>query len=247
MDYWSETIQDDVYMIAGEGWKDAAKPRLIVETKEDKTKEKPDFKVGKQKFKADLIPATLLIARHFAEEQAAIEALETELGALEQQLDELKEEQSSEGGPLEEVVSGEGEKRKISAKDITAHLKEIAGDKDADEERKALEDYASLLDRQADIKCRLKEARESLEAKIAAKYGKLSEAEIKALIVEDKWLARLASDVQSELDRVSQSLTGRVKELAERYATPLRELTKDVETLAAHVDEHLNKMGAQWN
>ncbi|WP_447601271.1 type I restriction-modification system subunit M [Nitrospira sp. Nam80] len=247
MDYWAETMQDDVYMIAGEGWKEAAKPRLIVETKENKTKEKPDFKVGKHKFKADLIPATLLIAGYFAEEQAAIDALEAELSALEQQLDEMKEEQGSEGGLLEEVVSGEGEKRKISAKAVTARLKEIVGDKDFDEERKALEEYAGLLERQADTKSSMKEAQESLETKIAAKYGKLSEVEIKTLVVEDKWLARLAADVQSELDRVSQSLAGRIKELAERYATPLPQLTKEVDVLAARVDEHLKKMGARCN
>jgi type I restriction enzyme M protein len=247
MDYWTETMQDDVYMIVGDGWKDAAKPRLIVETKENKTKEKLDFKVGKQKFKADLIPATLLIARCFAEEQAAIDALETELNTVEQQLDELKDEQGSEGGLLEEVLSGEGEKRKITAKAITARLKEIAGDNDANEERNALEDYVGLLNRQVDMKSRLKTAQESLEAKVAAKYGKLSESEIKTLVVEDKWLARLAADVQSELDRVSQAISGRIKQLAERYATPLPKLTNEVETLAARVDEHLKKMGARWN
>lgn len=31
MDLWSETLQDDVYMIVSDGWKDAAKPRLILD------------------------------------------------------------------------------------------------------------------------------------------------------------------------------------------------------------------------
>jgi len=44
MDYWAEkTMQDDLYLIAQAGWIDAAKPRLIVETKEKKSKEQPDF------------------------------------------------------------------------------------------------------------------------------------------------------------------------------------------------------------
>ena len=67
----------------------------------------------------------------------------------------------------------------------------------------------------------MKEAQKALEAKVAAKYGKLTEDEIKTLVVEDKWLATLAAAVQSELDRVSQALTGRIRQLAERYATPL--------------------------
>jgi hypothetical protein len=40
-------------------------------------------------------------------------------------------------------------------------------------------------------------------------------------VVDDKWMARLSAAVQGELDRVSQTLTGRIRELAERYATPL--------------------------
>ena len=36
-------------------------------------------------------------------------------------------------------------------------------------------------------------------------------------------------------------------QLAERYATPLPTLTKELATLSARVDEHLKKMGAVWN
>ena len=84
-------------------------------------------------------------------------------------------------------------------------------------------------------------------AKVAAQYGKLTETEIKTLVVDDKWLACLAASVQGELDRVSQTLTGRIRQLAERYATPLPQLTEEVRTLAARVDGHLKKMGALWN
>ena len=65
-------------------------------------------------------------------------------------------------------------------------------------------------------------------------------------MVDDKWMARLSAAVQGELDRVSQTLTGRIRELAERYATPLPQLTDEVATLAARVDEHLERMGAAW-
>ena len=68
----------------------------------------------------------------------------------------------------------------------------------------------------------------------------------KTLVVDDKWLATIAAAVQGELDRVSQTLTGRIRQLAERYATPLPQLTGEVATLAARVDEHLKKMGAVW-
>ena len=80
-----------------------------------------------------------------------------------------------------------------------------------------------------------------------AKYPKLTEEEIKTLVVDDKWLATLANAVQGELDRVSQTLTGRIRQLAERYADPLPLLTTELATISDRVDEHLKKMGALWN
>lgn len=103
-----------------------------------------------------------------------------------------------------------------------------------------------MLDQQADAKVRVKAAQEDLEAKLDAKYPKLTEDDIKTLVVDDKWLAIIAAAVQGELDRVSQTLTGRIRQVAERYATPLPQLTDEVATLAARVDGHLKKMGAVW-
>ena len=98
MDYWAETMQDDVYMIVSDGWREAAKPRLIVEDKDRKTKEKPDFTVGKLKYKSELIPPALVIARYFTAEQAAIEKLEAEVAPSSRQLEEMAEEHGGEEG-----------------------------------------------------------------------------------------------------------------------------------------------------
>jgi type I restriction enzyme M protein len=241
MDYWTETMQDDVYMLVSDGWREAAKPRLIIEDKDKKTKEKPDFNVGKQKFKADLIPAPVLIARYFTKEQVSIWKLEAEAAAISQQLEEMAEEHGGEEGLLAEVKN---DKDKITKATVTARLKEIKDDADFADERKVLEDYFALLEKEAAADSRVKDAQRDLEAKVAAKYGKLTEDEIKRLVVDDKWLATLAATVQSELDRVSQALTGRIRQLAERYATPLPKLTSEVEILATRVNEHLKRMGA---
>ena len=61
--------------------------------------------------------------------------------------------------------------------------------------------------------------------------------------MDDKWLATIAAAVQGELDRVSQTLTGRIRQLAERYATPLPELTTEVAALETKVSRHLERMG----
>ncbi|MBL0323183.1 MAG: SAM-dependent DNA methyltransferase [Ignavibacteria bacterium] len=259
MDYWAETMQDDCYLIADAGWIAGVKPREIVQVKNKENKlvwpEKEDFKKGKRRFKSDLVPAALLIARYFITERDTIFTIETELAGIEQQLDEKREEHGGEEGLLADVFSGETEEekekitqallktRKANAK---ARLKEICHDPDYADERQALEDYNKLLDNKADAKTRLKTAQEDLEAKLDAKYPTLTEDEIKTLVVDDKWLATLAAAVQGELDRVSQTLTGRIHQLAERYDTPLPQLTDEVATLAARVDEHLKKMGAVW-
>lgn len=243
MDYWIETMQDDVYMLVDDGWSDAAKPRLIIEDKAKKSKEKPDFTVGKQKFKADLIPASILIARYYAKEQAAVEKLEADAAALAQQLEEMAEELGGEEGLLAEAKN---DKDKLTKASVAARLKEIKGDAECADEQKVLGEYLVLLDKEAEANDKVKQAQKDLEAKVASKYGKLAEDDIKTLVVDDKWLSALAAGIQSELDRVSQALTGRIRQLAERYATPLPQLTTELEALAARVNEHLKKMGAVW-
>jgi type I restriction enzyme M protein len=243
MDYWAETMQDDIYMIVSDGWRESAKPRLIIEDKDKKTKEKPDFTVGKLKYKAELIPTALVIARYFGAEQVAIEKLKAEVGVIEQTMEEMAEEHSGEGGLL---VEAKNDKDRLTKASVAARLKEIKGDPDAADEHKVLNAYLALIEKEAATSAKANDAQEGLLAKVAVEYGKLSEQEIKTLVVDDKWLAAVAAAVQGELDRVSQTLTGRVRQLAERYATTLPQLVDEVAMHSARVDEHLKKMGAVW-
>ncbi|HET9117910.1 MAG TPA: class I SAM-dependent DNA methyltransferase, partial [Pseudonocardiaceae bacterium] len=89
MDYWAETMQDDAYLIAADGW--VAKPARIVETD----------KKGKRKDKGwacDLVPKPLIVARYFAKEQVALDAKLAELEATTASLTELEEEHGGEEG-----------------------------------------------------------------------------------------------------------------------------------------------------
>ena len=117
---------------------------------------------------------------------------------------------------------------------------------DTDDEREVLRKYLTLAEDEGEASAKLKTAQEALMTKVAGKYGQLTEEEIQTLVVDDKWLAALAAAVQGELDRVSQTLTGRIRELAERYASPLPQIVDEVTSLSARVDEHLMKMGAVW-
>jgi type I restriction enzyme M protein len=78
---------------------------------------------------------------------------------------------------------------------------------------------------------------------VLKRYASLTEAQIKALVVAHKWLATIEASVNTELERVSQALSARIRELAERYAKPLAELENDVAVLAAKVQGHLARMG----
>ncbi len=215
MSYWTDTMQDDVYMIALDGWK----------------------------ANSDLIPPQLIINRYFAADQQIIEKLEAATEAIALKMEEMDEEHGGEGGLLEEAKN---EKGKITKASVKARLKDIFADPDSEDERAMLNAYLDLLEQETEAKKKVKDAQKALDAKVAAKYKILSENEVKTLVVEDKWLTTLASDVQTELNRISQALTGRIKELAERYATPLPQLSEEVEVLSGKVDAHLRKMGFVW-
>jgi type I restriction enzyme M protein len=64
MDYWAETMQDDVYLIAADGWK-AETYRVVEKNKQGKEKDKG--------WACDLIPKPLIVARFYAKEQSAID------------------------------------------------------------------------------------------------------------------------------------------------------------------------------
>ncbi len=230
MDYWAQTLQDDCYLIALEGW--VAKPARIQETdKKGRSKDKG--------WVCDLIPKPLIVARYFAPQQAAIELKQAELEAASASLAELEEEHGGEEGCL-------GALDRIAKAEVNARLKEIKRDRQAKDEAAVLKHWLEHAESETACKRAVKEQEAALDTLAYEKYPKLSEAEIKTLVVDDKWMAHLAAAVQGELDRVSQTLTARIRELAERYATPLPQLTDEVATLAERVEQHLKRMGASW-
>jgi type I restriction enzyme M protein len=232
MDYWAETMQDDCYLIAADGWK--AEPERVIEVKKNK-----DGKITKEVDKGwlcDLVPKALIVARYFAKEQEATDALAAELDTVSASIAELEEEHSGEDAPF----SGFD---KINKASVNERLKEIGGEKDSADEIVVLKQWLKLNVREAEIKKQLKEAEAKLDAKALAQYPKLSEAEIKSLVVDDKWLAALDRKAHGEMGRVSQALTARVRELADRYELPLPELAKQARDLEKKVNAHLTRMG----
>lgn len=227
LDYWADVMQDDAYLIAADGWK--AIPERTIETNKN----------GKQVDKGwfcDLVPKELIVARYFAAEQGSIESQQADLESISAQIEELEEEHGGDDGAFSEL-------EKINKANVTARIKEIKGDIETKEEAQTLKEWLKLNDRQTALKKEIKEAEMQIDRLVYDRYPTLTESEIKVLVVDDKWLARIGAAVAGEIDRVSQGLTQRVKVLAERYEVPLPELVSQVAELEARVAGHLAKMG----
>jgi type I restriction enzyme M protein len=231
MDYWSETMQDDVYAIAVEGWK-AETARVIMRDKKGKEKDKG--------WTCDLVPKALIVAHYFKDEQAMIDELNADLESVTARISELEAENGGDEGAFADFD-------KINRASVAERLKEIKGDAESKDEADVLAQWMRLSEEQADLKKRLKEAEAALDAKAYFKYPKLGEAEIQSLVLEGKWLAALESAIRGEIERVTQRLTHRVRELADRYETPLPKIVVGVTALEAKVNEHLQRMGFAWN
>jgi type I restriction enzyme M protein len=243
MDYWAETMQDDCYMVSFDGWEVGAKVRELIPTKgkdgKNKYKEAHDFEFNKVRYVADLIPPKLLINKYFPAEQKAIDELQSKLDIASSELENFIEENSGEDGLLED---GKNDKGNISKKSIDDRLK-ITKDED---EIKVLKECKKLLANEAKAKKELKDATDELNLEVFKKYPILSIEDIKMIVIEDKWLKHISSQIDEEVNRVTTSLANRIKTLEERYKEPLKTIEDDVNILSSKVEEHLKAMGLSW-
>lgn len=239
MEYWDEVLQDDVSVITQDSWAGAKLIRNLTAEKDSKLKEVPDLVIGKIKYKAEVIPPHLIVAKYFATEQATLDAKQAEHDIATQELESFIEEHTADEGLLLEALN---DKDKVALATVKARLK-LAIDAD---EKKVLKNIQKLFEAETALKKKVKELQEALDLKVFTKYPTLTEDEVKDLVVQDKWFATLNSGIEAEIERVTQQLANRVKELNERYAEPLPQITQNVEALSLRVAEHLKAMGLEW-
>jgi type I restriction enzyme M protein len=231
MGYWSDVMQDDIYLISVDGW--IAEPKRIIEKN----------KAGKESDKGwtcDIVPPSLVIEHYFKDEKQKLDQMEAEKESVAAQLTELEEEHGGDEGYFADFD-------KVNKGTVAKRLKEIAKDKGAKDEVLILEQYMSLIEQQAKLTTEIKTASETLDKKALAQYAKLTETDVQNLVVDGKWMKAIQIAINSEMERISQRLTQRLKELLERYETPLPELDKQVKELEEKVNAHLSKMGFKWN
>jgi len=253
MSYWFETMQDDAYLITQDGWK-AETYRIIVEN--TKTKKKVD-----KGWTCDLVPKDLVINRYFEAEKTMIETLEANKETVAAELTEMEEEHTSTGSAqgedgyfadMDKVNKANVQKRlkellAIKPKTKKQNLAIAAEPETAYGEQAVLELYLQLLDDQTELNKKINDAIADLDTKVIECYKTLTETEIKQLVVDDKWMASIERSVKTEMERISQRRTQRIKELAERYETPLPRQTIEVAEFEEKVNAHLQKMGFVWS
>ena len=245
MNYWNETMQDDVYVIADDGWAAGREVYRLTKGNRDKngsSREKPVE--GLEGMESKLIKPALLINRYFVTEKKALEALETERESLTARLEEMEEEHSGEDSLLAEARN---EKDKLTAAGIKERMKKIKGSKEDAEEYKLLKEYLALTEARAEAGKKITTLQKELETAVWNKYPSLKDEEIISLVVEDKWMPVLDAAIHTEMQRISQRLTQRIKELAERYEKPLPLQLQELKALEEKVNAHLQKMGFVWN
>lgn len=192
---------------------------------------------------ADLIAPELIVQRWFRHQQDEIESLAEQREELSQRIEEIAEEQNPEDDLLAEAKSDKG---KITKALVTTRIKDIKHDPDSAEEMKLLKELNALFERETSLKADQKNKEKALEQQVNRKIAQLSQDEIKSLLVEDKWLARLQTELLNSIDLISHRFSSRLQDLAERYAEPLPQIEQEVAELSKKVEEHLKKMGFSW-
>jgi type I restriction enzyme M protein len=245
MTYWHSVMHDDLFLIMNEGWMDAAKPRKTMEDKERKLTETPDLVIGagrsSAKYKTDLIPPSLIVARYFADVQAKVDALNLTAREASRDIEEYTEEHAVEDGLLAEAMD-DGKVTKLLA---TTRLRDARRERSVPEEISALQHLITLYADEADAKKAAKDAQATLDLMTLKKYGDLTEPEIKQLVLDDKWHATIALRIAGEVNSLTLDLVGRMQQLGERYAETVAALEAELAKLDSRVSGHLVDMGVK--
>ncbi|BAV23126.1 type I restriction enzyme EcoR124II M protein [Corynebacterium glutamicum] len=250
LNYWNDTMHDDVTLIVGSGWVEAAQPREARITGYDNKKkakyESADMVFGTgvkaQRWVTDLIPPALIIDRYFVDEKAELERLTAEQDRASQDVIEYIEEHGVEEGLLWEAVNDDGS---IKVKDARDRLKAAKLEAIEADEIAALNTVIKLFTAETAAKKAVKDGMLQLDTKAIATYAKLSKEEIQELVVGDKWQAVVAGRFASEVAHLTHDLTSRIRVLGERYGETVGAINDELVKLERRVSGHLSAMGVK--
>lgn len=235
MKYWAETMQDDCYLISRDGWKAELSNEVMKsdpKTKEVKfiAKKNPTFR----DYTCDLLPVDIVIAHYFSslhEEVVASEAKEAELS---EKLGQLEEEYSDVFDQLD----------KVNVAAVKRFLKELKKCRPVPTDSvDVCNQYLAIADELAETKKTTKQLIAKLTSAVEEKYPKLTEEEIKDMVVNDKWHTAIVGKTIEEAYGVQFRIEEDVKTLVARYEHKLSDVEAGVDELEKRVMSHLAKMG----
>lgn len=243
MSYWHGTMHDDIFLVMNEGWLNAAKPRKAIEDKDRKILETPDLVVGTgrsaTKYKMDLIPPALIVNRYFTEDQTYIDQLAAIADDAARQIEEYTEEHTVEEGLLADAVDD----GKITKALAAARLKESKREHGDPEEIEALEHLIKLYNGESAAKKLAKDAQAKLDSSALEQYRKLTERDVKELVLDDKWQGAITHGITGEVRRLTYNLVARISELGARYDCTIGDLESELAEFTTKVSDHLAEMG----
>ena len=231
MNYWAETMQDDVYMIMADGWKLNLRPKL----KEDKKEKKMVPVVVKtwNDLESDLLPVEYIVNRFCKSELDACDELSASIAFMENEVANLVEEN-------DDVFDAKNfEKEKVNLASVKKRAKVTV--------REELEHLMEWLDLQSSIKAeknKLKEANDKLLSRVKEEYELLAQNEMRVKnLVKEKWVNAISTRIESELSRSIEQLKSQLSAISDRYDQTLPSIDKEVEDYESRVNAHLAQMG----
>lgn len=111
------------------------------------------------------------------------------------------------------------------------------------DEYKALLAYQVKMEEKEEADKAIKEAQKALDDLVLAKYGDLTIDEIKYLLFDKKWMARIINDITDSIEQVLNTLASRVVLIAKRYQHTLDEIEEKTNQSKAKVKSALERMG----
>lgn len=215
MNYWAETMQDDCYMIANDGW---TVPR--------------DLQVAKRRatyadIHCDLLPVGILLAEYFKADTDAIAAAQQSVEEAQTAVDDYVEDNADDFDILDSVT------------ETTVRKAMKLGSID----RNVGQQYLTLTKVRKDAAKALATLQTELTEKVLAKYHALTPEDIRRLVVERKWLDAILDSCREEMNTLTQQLTADITALATRYEHTLHELEAEVRQTEQEVSRYLEQMG----
>jgi len=247
MEYWNETMSDDLYILSEIGYKIELQESVVKKNKKEIVT-----------YYSELVPQELIANRYFKDDVEYIKNIEEELATIQAQKDEFIEEHCSDEGMLNgldvtykktikkekvEVTEELYDGSTMSKGRVQEYLKANKNNNLVTQEIALLKEYLVLFDEESSLNSEQKAKNDELYKNCIKKYTELAEDEVKVLVVDDKWLSTLAVRVEQLLTDLTQKLSQRVKEIAVRYEYTIPQLEQEQEELKNKVKQHLALMG----